>query len=184
MKRNDINTLIAITLVISAIILRITCQSLHVYNFVPMAAIGLFSGAVVKDRRMLSLFVPLAGQFIADLYFQFFTSTPGFYPGQFMNYVAILSTGLLGITMKQPKPGTVLAYIFGASTVFFVVSNLGHFLAGYNGYTFAGFSKTYIDAIPFYKNTIAGDLVGGILMFGGFFLAQRLFLNKLNKAEA
>ena len=184
MKRNDINTLIAISLVLSAIVLRIVSEGLHIYNFVPMAALGLFSGAIVKDRRMLALFVPLAGQFLADMYFQLFTNTPGFYPGQVVNYVAILSAALLGATMKQPKPTTILAYVFGASTLFFLISNLGYFMSGYNGYSFAGFTKTYIDAIPFYKNTLAGDVVGGVLLFGGFFLAQRLFLDKLNKAEA
>lgn len=184
MKRNDINNLIAITLVLSATILRVVSAGMHLYNFVPMAALGLFSGAIIKDRRMLSLFVPLAGQFAADLYFQFFTSTPGFYSGQFFNYAAILCAALLGATMKQPKPVSILGYVFGASALFFVVSNFGYFMSGYNGYTMSGLGKTYIDAIPFFKNTLAGDLIGGVLLFGSFFLTQRIFVNRLSKAEA
>lgn len=184
MKRNDINTLIAITLVFSATILRVVSAGAHFYNFVPVAAMGLFSGSMIKDRRLLSLFVPLAGQFVADLYFQLFTSTPGFYPGQFFNYAAILGAALLGTTMTQPKPVSILAYIFGASSLFFIVSNFGYFMSGYNGYTFGGFWTTYRDAVPFFKNTLAGDMVGGILLFGGFFLAQRMFTGKMRKAEA
>jgi hypothetical protein len=183
MKRNDINILIAITMVVTATILRIASANLHFYNFVPIAALGLFSGSIIKDRRLLAFMVPLAGQFIADVYFQLFTSTPGFYPGEIFNYAALAGTAALGLFMKEPKPASVLAYVFGASSLFFVVSNFGYFASGYNGYTVAGFSKTYIDAIPFYKNTLAGDMVGGIVLFGGFFIAQRLFANKLKKAE-
>ncbi len=184
MKRTDINSIIAITLVVTATILRIVNANMHFYNFVPMAALGLFSGAVIKDRRVLAFMVPLAGQFIADTYFQLFTNTPGFYPGQFFNYAALAGATLLGVAMKQPKPASILAYVFGASGMFFLVSNFGYFMSGYNGYSFAGLSKTYIDAIPFFRNTIAGDMIGGVLLFGGFFLAQRLFINKLKKAEA
>ncbi len=183
MKRTDINSLIAITLVVSATILRIVNANMHFYNFVPMAALGLFSGAIIKDRKTLALMVPLAGQFIADTYFQLFTNTPGFYPGQFFNYAALALATMLGFAMKQPKPVSVLAYVFGASGMFFLVSNFGYFMSGYNGYSFGGLTKTYVDAIPFFRNTIAGDMIGGILLFGGFFLAQRLFANKLKKAE-
>ncbi len=184
MKRNDINSLIAVTLIVTATVLRIANSGMHLYNFVPMAAIGLFSGAIIKDRRLLTFLVPLAGQFIADVYFQLFTNTPGFYQGQLFNYAALAGAAGLGLLMKQPKPTTILAYLFGASGMFFIVSNFGYFMSGYNGYSFAGLTKTYIDAIPFFKNTLTGDMIGGILLFGGFFIAQRLFINKMNKAEA
>ncbi|MBC7553414.1 MAG: hypothetical protein H7257_05505 [Taibaiella sp.] len=182
MKRNEINMLIAISLVAIATILRIVNSGMHLYNFVPMAAIGLFSGAVIKDRRMLAFLVPLAGQFAADVYFQLFTSTPGFYSGQFFNYAALAGAAALGLSMKQIKPVSVLAYVFGASTLFFIVSNFGYFASGYNGYTFSGFAKTYIDAIPFFKNTMIGDMAGGVVLFGTFFMAQLVFFKKAEKS--
>lgn len=184
MKRNNIHILIAIMLVITATILRIVNHNFHLYNLAPMAAIGLFSGAVIKDRKVLAFLIPLAGQFIADLYFQLFTTTQGFYPGQFFNYTALAGAAGLGLLMKQPKPLTILAYVFGASGLFFLVSNFGFFVSGYNGYSFSGLVKTYIDAIPFYKNTIMGDMVGGVLLFGGYFIAQNIFASKLEKAKA
>jgi hypothetical protein len=42
--------------------------------------------------------------------------------------------------------------------------------------------KTYVAAIPFFKNTIIGDMVGGILLFGGYYLAQQAFVKKAEKA--
>ena len=163
--------------------MRILNAGLHLYNLVPMAAIGLFAGAVLKDRKMLVFLVPLAGQFIADLYFQYFTHTPGFYPGQIFNYAALAGAALLGLSMKQVKPVSVLAYVFGASALFFIISNLGYFASGYNGYTVAGFTKTYIDALPFFRNTFTGDLVGGVVLFGGYFLAQSFLIKKTVKAN-
>jgi hypothetical protein len=69
-----------------------------------------------------------------------------------------------------------VAYLFGASTLFFLVSNLGYFAAGFNGYTFSGLVKTYVDAIPFFRNTFTGDLLGGSVLFGMYFLAQHFRL--------
>ena len=184
MKRSNINILIAVSLVIIAIVARIANSSMHLYNFAPVAAIGLFSGAVLKDKRLLACLVPLAGQFLADVYFQFFTSTQGFYPGQLFNYLALGSAAALGLSMKQIKPVSVLAYIFGASTLFFIISNFGFFAGGYNGYTFAGLEKTYIDAVPFYRNTMIGDFIGGVAMFGLYFIAQMLFFKKAQKVRA
>ncbi len=184
MKRSNINILIAVSLIVLAVIARVINANLHLYNFVPMAALGLFTGAVIKDRKALAFAIPLAGQLVADLYFQYFTSTPGFYQGQLFNYAALGGAALLGLTMKQIKPTSVLAYIFGASTLFFIVSNFGFFASGYNGYSFAGLVKTYIDAIPFYRNTILGDLIGGVALFGAYFVAQQLFISKAQKVKA
>jgi len=184
MKRNNINIIIAVSLIVLAVIARIVNSGMHLHNYVPIAAIGLFSGSVIKDRRLLAFFVPLAGQFIADLYFQLFTNTPGFYPGEFFNYAAIGAAAGLGMLMKQPKPASIVAYLFGASLTFFIISNFGFFLGGWNGYSFAGLGKTYIDAIPFFKNTLIGDMLGGIAMFGGYFITQMLVEKNMQKAKA
>ena len=40
--------------------------------------------------------------------------------------------------------------------------------------TFAGLVACYAAAIPFFQNTLAGDLVFTALLFGGFALAERL----------
>ena len=186
MKRTSLLSLLAIALILITAMTRIMNAQLHMANFVPIAAIGLFSGAVIKDKRSLAFLVPVLGQFLADVYFQFFTSTPGFYDltGQLFNYGGLIAATALGVSMKQPKPLTTIAYLVGASTLFFLVSNFGYFLGGWNGYSFAGLSKSYIDAIPFYKNTLAGDMAGGVLLFGGYFVVQQMLLKKAQKVHA
>jgi hypothetical protein len=185
MKRNSLNIILAVFLIVLTVAARIANAKMHIPNFVPIAAISLFSGAVIKDKRGLAFMVPLLGQFFADVYFQFFTHIPGFYDlkGQLFNYGALVLATALGAGMKQPKPLTVLGYIFGASTVFFLVSNFGYFAGGWNGYSFAGLMKTYIDGVPFFKYTVASDMVGGILLFGGYFLLQQQMEKKLTSAK-
>ena len=186
MKRNNIDILLAVLLVIMAATTRVVNAEMHLFNFVPIAAIGLFSGAVMKDRRMLAFLVPVLGQLLGDVFFQLFTTTKGFYdvPGMLFNYGGLVAATALGTSMKNLKPTSVIGYLFGASTLFFLVSNFGYFIQGWNGYSFAGFTKTYIDAIPFFKNTITGDLVGGVALFGGFQALQIMLTNRAKKVKA
>ncbi len=172
MNKNNTNTIIAIFLVLIAATARVGSASLQLPNFVPIAAISLFSGAILKEKRALAFLIPLLGQFLADVYFQFFTFVPGFYwaVDQLFTYGAIAAAAGLGLTMKQQKPMSILGYTLGASGIFFVVSNFGYFAHGWNGYTFQGLVKTYIDAIPFYKNSFIADMAGSILLFGTYIL--------------
>jgi hypothetical protein len=185
MKRN-INLLISVFLVAVVVLGRIFNASLHMPNLLPIAAVSLFSGAVLKERRAVAFLLPLLGQFLADVYFQFFTAIPGFYSvsGQLFNYGAILCAAALGSSMKQYKAVPVLMYTLGASLVFFIVSNFGYFAGGWNGYSIQGLTKTYIDAIPFFKNSLIADLVGSVVLFGGYAFVQQALMNKAHKAKA
>ena len=185
MKRNNIDILLAIFLVLIALTSRVVNAGLHIPNIVPIAAISIFSGAVIKDKR-LAFLVPLLGQFLADVYFQFFTNVPGFYwaVDQLFTYIAIAGATALGTTMKQHKPLTVFGYTIGAAAIFFIISNLGYFAHGWNGYSVAGLIKTYVDGIPFFKYTLAGDMVGGVLLFGGYFFVQQSLMKKAQKVKA
>ena len=186
MNKKNINILIAVFLVLAAATSRVVNASLQLPNFVPIAAISLFSGFMLKDKRSLAILVPLLGQFMADIYFQLFTHVPGFYSlvDQAFTYAAIGGATALGLTMNQPKPLRIFGYTLGASAVFFIVSNFGYFAHGWNGYSLSGLVKTYIDAIPFYKNSFLADMFGSLLLFGGYFITQRALENKAQKIRA
>ena len=182
MKLKSTNILLVSILIFLAAASRVVFSQAHLYNLAPIGALGLFSGAVLKDKRSAFL-LPLLAQFAADLYFQFFTNTPGFYNiSQFFTYGGLAVATLIGFGMNDIKPLKVLGYALGASTAFFLLSNFGFWLHGWNGYTFGGLSKTYIDAIPFYKNTMIGDLVGSVILFGVYALMQKA--NSANTQEA
>ena len=182
MKRNNINSLLVVLLVAMAVSVRVLNREMHLPNFAPLAAIGLFSGAVIKDRR-LAFLVPLLGQFLADVYFQLFTATAGFYDiSQLFTYGGLAAAAFLGTRMTKPSAVNVLAYTFGASTLFFLISNFGVWLAGWYGHSFGALVQTYVLGLPFFKYTIAGDMAGGVLLFGTYFLIQNALASKMQKA--
>ena len=69
MKRNY-TILLAAGLIIITAAMRIFNAEMHIYNIWGVTALGLFSGAMVKDKRVAFLFTLLA-QLSSDLYSSF-----------------------------------------------------------------------------------------------------------------
>ncbi len=183
MKQSHVQVLIAAGLILMAATARVVNAEMHWYNLAPVAALGLFAGAVLKDKRYAFVFV-LLGQFLGDVYFQLFTATPGFYgPAQLFTYGGLIAVTLLGFFMKNLKPVNIVFFTLGGSTLFFLVSNFGYFIEGWNGYSWAGLVKSYVMALPFYRNSIIGDMIGSGLLFGMYFMAQRAFAGKIREQK-
>ena len=69
----------------------------------------------------------------------------------------------------QPEgPGSL-----AASTLFFLLSNFGVWLAGWYPMTGAGLLSCYAYAIPFFGYTVAGDLLFTVLLFGSYQWSRR-----------
>jgi len=168
----------------------------HPWNFTPIGAIALFSGAMVRDRRLAFLF-PLLVMFATDAVIGFHKLSP-------LVYASFLLSVLIGRTVvgarfslpanagasprakRESEPDTdaraqgyVLRRIgvatFLGALQFFLITNFGvwAFLGSYPR-TGAGLVACYIVGIPLFWNTLAGDAVYAALLFGGFFLAERL----------
>lgn len=182
MKPNYTNIFFAAILILAAAVMRIITAEFHLPNITPVAAIGLFGGVVIKDKRY-SYLLPLLSLFIADAYFQFFTSIKGFYGvEQILVYMAMALVTFLGSKMGKVSPVKVVGYSLIGSLLFFVISNFGSFLKGWYGYDFNGLVTTYTVAIPFFKNTVMSELSGAIVLFGAYFLGQRAIAPKMQKA--
>lgn len=177
MKQNN-NTrvvLLCTALILFATLSRIINAELHFYNFGPLVAIGLLSGAVMKNKSYAYL-LPLGAYLLSDLYMQFVHGN-GFYGiSQFFVYGGMALVVLLGTFMKKVNAAKVLGFSLGGSLVFWVVSNFGVFLGGYWGTGFEGLSTTYLMALPFYTkdgtslflNAIVGDLIFSGVLFGAY----------------
>jgi hypothetical protein len=185
MKNNRINIILAVGLILTAAAARIVNHELHLYNLAPVAAIGLFGGAVLKQKHF-AMIMPLLALFIADLYIELFPSNAGmrgFYGiEQLFVYGSMLLVTLLGAKMNQPNALKVLGFSLSGSLIFFLVSNFGSFVSGMYGHDLNGLATTYVMAIPFLKNTMLGDLIGNTVLFGSYFLLQQAFTARLQKA--
>ncbi len=70
-----------------------------------------------------------------------------------------------------------------SSVSFFLLTNLGMWLfSGIYPRDVAGLEACFVAAIPFFQNTLAGDLFYAALLFGGFRLAE-LLLPGLRRGE-
>ena len=62
----------------------------------------------------------------------------------------------------------------GSSVLFFMITNFGAWLtSGLYPMTADGLLQAYIAGIPFFQNSLLGNLVFAALLFGGFAALQR-----------
>jgi len=133
-------------------------------NVSPIAAMALFAGAQLSDKK-LAFVIPFAALLLSDLVL-------GMHSTMIFVYLAFAVTVLVGILMaKKQNIFTVFLAAFGTSLMFFLVTNAGVWLM-YDTYPvgLTGLIDTYIAGIPFYQNTLIGDLFFNTILFGGYAL--------------
>ena len=138
-------------------------------NFAPVAAMAMFGGAYFADKR-LAFLLPLAAMLISDLFL-------GFHGLMWAVYACFIAMVGIGILVARKKTvGTVVAGALSGSILFFLVTNFAVWATGAGMFyplTLEGLMMSYTAAIPFFHNTLAGDLIFTGVFFGGFELAQR-----------
>lgn len=144
----------------------------HPANFAPIAAMALFGGVYLNRKQALIL--PILAMIVSDLFLGF-----GSLPIRLSVYGSFILTVLIGFLVKNRKsPKNIIFGSLSASVLFFLVTNFAvwAFSGMYPG-TLFGLSESYFLAIPFFRNTILGDLFYTGVFFGGYELALRL-INK------
>jgi hypothetical protein len=140
----------------------------HPPNFSPIDAMALFSGAYL-GRRWVAFVAPLAALLLSDLVL-------GFYHGMATVYATVALIVVIGwwVSLRRTPLRIAVGAVAGSVT-FFVITNFGMWLfSGFYPVTYAGLVACYTAAIPFFQNTIAGDLFYALLLFGGFNLAETM----------
>ena len=149
----------------------------HPANFTPIGAMALFSGAYL-GRRGLAFAAPLGAMVLSD-------AVLGFYSGFWITYVAVALIVAVGfLALSRVSVLRIAGAAIASSVLFFLVSNFGTWAAsGMYPHTLAGLSACYVAAVPFFQNTVAGDLFYAALLFGGFRVAE-LTMPKLRVGQA
>ncbi len=143
----------------------------HPPNFTPMAAIALFAGFIFVKRYM-SIVAVVAAMLLTD-YFAFGYLSPDWFASKSMVvvYLALLFPIVFrGFLQKKMGVMRIAGAALASSTVFFVATNFSvwAFSPMYEK-TFAGLLLCYTTAIPFFQNTIAGDMMWSGIVFGSYF---------------
>lgn len=167
-NRKILNKLVnPLIVIILAVVMRLVP---HPPNFAPIAAMALFGGAYINKKY--ALVVPLVSLFVSDIFLGFYNVMP-------FVYGSFLLTGLIGMWLSKHKNFKyIILCTISSSALFYLITNFGVWLMG-NMYpkTLAGLSESYFMAIPFFRNTILGDVFYTGAFFGGYELAKRTISN-------
>lgn len=148
----------------------------HPYNFTPIAAMALFGGTYIADKKMAYV-IPLLAMFISDVLLAMFTDF-GFHWGMPFVYGSFMLITSLGFYLrKMVQRQTIMVCSLVGSLLFFFITNFGTWATPPFLYphTAAGLLDCYIKAIPFFGGTIMGDLFFNTILFGSYAIVKWRF---------
>ncbi len=168
MNKNSISPgfLVITLMVVAAAFVRLVP---HPPNFAPIAAMALFGGAYFT-KKWAAFLIPLAAMFLTDLFL-------GFHESMWAVYLSFALIVVLGMVMiKQKKVGNIFFASVTASVSFFIITNFGVWISTpYYEKTGAGLAASFTAAIPFFHQTLLGDLFFVAILFGLYELAKVKF---------
>ncbi len=145
----------------------------HPPNFTPIAALALFSAYYLPKKIALAL--PVLAMFISDIFI-------GFYNWPIMSavYASFLLIGFLGLIFKRHKKWRVIGSLaVGGAVLFFLTTNFAvwAFTPWYSK-DLLGLSQCFMLALPFFKNTLLGNIVYTGIFFGIFEIINQAYANR------
>jgi hypothetical protein len=146
-------------------------------NFTPVGAIALFGGTYFSDKWKAYL-VPLLTLFISDiaLDYIYFGKFVLFYGGFLPVYISFAIMVLIGTYIKKVNVANVALGSIASVLVHWLITDNPWFQSvPLYPKSLPGYGASLIAAIPFEKNMLLGDLVFGLILFGGFELAKRKY---------
>lgn len=138
----------------------------HPPNFTAIGGMALFGAATLTNKK-LAFLVPIMAMLISDLFIP-----NGFDLSVYTAFIVIAAMGLLISNKKGPMP--VIVGSISASVIFFTISNFGVW-ASQALYTknAIGLISCFEAAIPFFPNTLAGDLFFSSLLFSSYAIIKK-----------
>lgn len=147
----------------------------HIDNIAPIGALALFVGATSltqkqPGQRLTAYLLPLVALIISDAIIGFYTT--GVLATVYLSYLIIVGIGFM--VRKNYHWSTVILGSLAGSIIFFLLTNAAvwAFTPMY-GQNFSGLIDSYVAGLPFFRNTIIGDLLFSGVLFGAYALASQ-----------
>ena len=166
--------------VLSGIILAAAFSRLipHPTNFAPLGAMAIFGGYYFS-KKWQAFAVTATAWWLADLvlnnvvykrYFDGFTLvSPSFVTVVLALFVIISISKLM---VKSVNVAHIFAASLLSSVAFFLITNFGSFLEIYPK-NWAGLTAAYTAGLPYFKNTLLGDIFYSAILFGSYYFATK-----------
>lgn len=138
----------------------------HPPNFSPVAALALFDGASMVSRGSAFL-LPLSAMFLSDLAIGWHSLLP-------LVYVCFMLIVCLGFGLRQrPSAWAVGGAAATSPVLYFILTNFAVWTkSSLYAHNAAGLAACYTVAIPFFWNTLLGDLFYATILFGTLRMAE------------
>ena len=173
---NKKHLILIATMIIVGFVLRLLP---HPANFAPIMALALFSGLYLPKR--LNVIIPVVAMLISDIFLGFYSL-----PIMFSVYASFILATILGTWLKKHKSfKNTVATTLAGSTIFFLVTNFSVWAFGtMYSHNFVGLMQSYYMALPFFRNSLMGDLFYvGIFVGVAEMAIKYLKVEKMSKAE-
>ena len=134
---------------------------IHVDNFTPVIALALFGGVYLKKKQ--AIFLPLALFAITDIII-------GFHQTMLFTWGSVALIVMIGLAVRRNKNwATVLGGGLFSAILFYIVTNFGVWIMmGMYPMSLAGLVECYTAAIPFFRSSLTGTLLFGLILFCGY----------------
>jgi hypothetical protein len=141
------------------------------WNLVPIGALALFIGSRLRTRYAWLL--PLGVMLVSDLMIAVPLALKGYSafslvetPIIYASYAIYVALGRM-IRQNELSPAVLGGAALLAGAQFFLLTNFAVWLrGGLYPMTLEGLGACYLAGLPYYRNTIAGDLIFSVLIFG------------------
>lgn len=177
MKSNWIKVSVVVGLVLLAAFSRLIK---HPDNFTAIGAFAIFSAYTIQNKWLSSI-LPLIAMWVSDLvinnivYASYTNSMVWVSEGFIWIYAGVLAQSIISWFLVSDNKFTNIigSSLFGA-IAFFILSNFGVWI-GSTMYpnTLSGLATCFAAAIPFFANTLAGNLFFSFILFGSYFLIEK-----------
>lgn len=128
-------------------------------NVTAVTGVTVFGAYSIKNPFLAAL-VPIGAMALADLFL-------GWHATMIYTYAGMLGAFLIARLLLAEKLTSIrlIAATFLGSLCFFITTNAGVFASGYYGYTLEGLIACFIAAIPFWQNSLIGDILSVAVIF-------------------
>ena len=158
-------------LIVSSIIIILALSNIwfsQIPNISPIAAIALFGGAFLNEKK-IGLLIPIGALFLSDLFI-------GFHGSMWSVYLSFALIVMIGSRIKKPSFLNVIGASITGSLLFFILTNFAVWTQGQMySMDLSGLLTCYEMAIPFFRNTLLGDLLFTTSLFSVYYFAQQKF---------
>src|SRR6266571_9271724 len=150
----------------------------HPPNVTPIAAMALFAGAHLRNWRIAFL-LPMAAMFLSDLALGFTVYGVVLLKSQPVVYLCMMVTVGIGRLIENKRSvAQVLAATLISAVIFYIATNFAVWAWGaLYPRSGSGLIACYTAAIPFFRNSLIGDIAFVAVLFGGFALLERFFVS-------